>query len=1287
MKMKRNQSLKNLTAGLAAVAALLGAPTAFAASQTWTNAPTDANWITAANWIANAVPGALNQTGNSVNNDTATFNSPIPVSGIGGIASPVTPDDATVNGARSRALGSIIFDTANCGAYVFASPSSPALPTAGTPETGILNLCHNGSITMNAAVTNNQTFIVPLYIRLPSSTAGIYNFVNNSTNAATLYITGATNDSANTRGTDFRLGGSNTGTNTVGGLSAGSTTSGANGLTKQGSGTWILAGPNDFRSQTVVSVNQGLLIVKDPAAFGPATSVTVTNGTLQFDGVTLNQASLNLRHNGDLRANGAAAVNGVAVGNQAGTVATVSTLNASDVFTVGTGLAGGSLVSGGAADTVLNTTGSGTVVFSQANTYIGKWAFNAATNQIVNPSALGTGGNANVGAGAILDLTPLGPGVSFIPTTGGLGGSGTGTAVGSTAAAVVADTTSTLDLTSKNVNLTFTPTGFSGDTTHPALVMAQGTLILGGNTFFINNASGAPLGVGTYRLIEQASGSITSAGNYAALVSGSGLVPSAAAEIVVSGGNVDLVVTVYTPKDLVWSGTGVDWNIASAASWLDGVTASVFNNSDNVTFNATGQASPSVNLIGTLAPASVTVDTSANDYTFSGSGQIAGTTSLKKVNPGVLNLQTANTYAGGTVVSNGTVRIGANNAVSSTGAGDVAIYSPGSLDLNGFNNTINGFSGDGAVDVTSGGASTLTVGNNNNNGSFSGTLQNTLGALSLVKAGTGAQTLTGANSLAGGVTLSAGTLVAGHPSALGTNTTTVNAGTLEVPNSIFIGGLAGAGGTVANNTTTATNTIVIDGGNTTTYSGSMVNGSGGGGLALTVLSGGLTLAANNTFTGGTIVGSGASLSIANAPAGLGGTLIASNNATLGLSGGSGTPGTPNTVTTADGATVNFTSGALGKIWAAQFVGSANTTNRILNAMSFGGDTSFKSFLGVVRFEATGNARFINIPGGAAGGSDNTTFDFVGATAVATRDPATMRLGHIVGGNSAAGIDQATGGANIVDSYILGGRNLDSTFFGFFRGSNNLVKIGSGKLFFAGAAITTNTDSATYTNYLYGPSLVAHFGNTVISNGTLGLVVPNNLSNTPSITLAGSSAVLDVSGMGLVQDQLDETLTVTNQVLTTNGVLQLYAGQSLSGLGSIVGSVVADAGSTITPGLSIGTLAVSGALTLNATVNMELDRSNAGQNSDRLTAASYAGSGATLNVTNIGATLIAPATFQLFSGPVSAFTTVNLPTTDASGLITYVWQNDLAVDGSIKLTAGMSAAPTPITATPNGGNLE
>jgi len=1286
MKIKTTQTLRKVTRNLAALLAMAVAPAAFAASQTWTNAPVSGAWNNTNNWVARAIPGALNSTGNGNNNDTATFNSPL-VGGIGGAGNPIVPDDATVAAARARSIGTVLFDTANVGAYVFQSPSPAVLAATGIPETGYLNVGHNNAIRMNDAVTNSQLFIVPLKVLLPSSTAGIFNLVNNSTNpSATLTISSIMHAGATTRATTFILDGVNTGENVVTNLSEGGGNA-TGGFTKQGAGKWIIRGTGTFPGASSLNINAGTLVVQAADAFGAATTATVTNtGVLRFDGITLNQLSINLRNGGNLQANGTLAVNGVVVGNQTATTCTLSTLNASDVYTVGTGLGVAAIVSGGAADSVLNTAGPGTLIFSQANTYIGKWSFNAKTNQLVNSSALGTGPNANVTAGAILDLTPFGAS-SFIPTTAGFGGSGIGTVVGSTAAAVVADAGGTLDLSGKNVNLTFTPASFSGDLTRPALHIAQGTLALSGNTFFINNASGTPLGVGTYRLITQATGSVTSGGGYAALISGSGAVGGSSAAIVVSGGNVDLVISIYVPKNLVWSGTGSSWDVASTADWLNGLSASVFNNSDNVTFNSVGAANPTVSLVGTLAPASVTVDTSANNYTLTGAGSIAGTTSLKKVSAGTLELQTINTYAGGTVVSNGTLRVGANNAISSVGAGDVAVYGSGVIDLNNFNNNINALNGDGSVDNTGAGASVLTLGNNNNSGTFSGQIKSSSGTLALVKVGNGTEILTASNSYAGGTTLNGGTLAIGNPRALGTNLVTVNVGVLDVRTDLHIDSLAGSSGsTIANNSTTATNTIFIEGSATTFCNSSLVDGSGGGGLALKVLGGSISMGGNNTYTGGTIVGNGASFLIPNAPAAVGGFVIASNGVTLGLSGGSGTPGTPATVTTVDGATVSFTSGALGKIWGGQFVGGLTSTNRILNTMSFGGDTSFKNFLGLVRLEANATVRFINIPGGAAGGSDNTTFEFIGTTSVVTRDAASVRLGHIIGGSQTSGIDGATT-AGVIDTYLLGGRNIDSTFQGYIRGSNNVVKIGSGKLIFDGANVTTNTDSATYTNYLYS-SLLGYTVNTTVSNGTLGIVVPNNLSNSPTVTLASSAAILDVSKMGVVQDQVDGFNVVTNQVLVTNGVMQVYAPQVLAGIGTIQGSVVADNGSTLNVGLTTGTLAVTGSVNLNGAVNMNLNRTNA-QTSSRLTAASFAGSGATLTVTNLGTTLVTGDTFQLFSGPVTAFTTVNLPVASADNSITYVWDNKIAVDGTIKVLSGaspVSTTPTNITSSVTGNQL-
>jgi hypothetical protein len=237
-------------------------------------------------------------------------------------------------------------------------------------------------------------------------------------------------------------------------------------------------------------------------------------------------------------------------------------------------------------------------------------------------------------------------------------------------------------------------------------------------------------------------------------------------------------------------------------------------------------------------------------------------------------------------------------------------------------------------------------------------------------------------------------------------------------------------------------------------------------------------------------------------------------------------------------------------------------------------------------------------------------------------------------------------------------------------------------------VTTNTDNANYTNYFY-TNIITHVGSTTVSNGILGLVVPNNLTSSTNIILAGASAVLDATQMGYVSNQLDNTLTVTNQLLVTNGIIELIAGQTNSGFGTIWGHLVADAGSTVSPGLPTGTLTVTNGVELNgATVNISLNRTNA-QTSGELAAAGSSTitiTGGTLTVTNVGPDLGTGDVYQLFNKAVTGFTTVSLPTANALNNITYTIQNNLAVDGSITVLSGQNYNPTNITFSVSGGTL-
>lgn len=148
---------------------------------------------------------------------------------------------------------------------------------------------------------------------------------------------------------------------------------------------------------------------------------------------------------------------------------------------------------------------------------------------------------------------------------------------------------------------------------------------------------------------------------------------------------------VITARNLVWKGDGSGnvWDANGAANWLSNTTATAFNNGDAVTFDNTGSNNVSVALAGTLLPALTTFN-AAKNYTFSGSGSIAGTNILIKTGTGTLTITTTNTYSGGSILSNGVVALSGPGVGAVTannfGLGSGAIeFEGGTLQLYGYN--------------------------------------------------------------------------------------------------------------------------------------------------------------------------------------------------------------------------------------------------------------------------------------------------------------------------------------------------------------------------------------------------------------------------------------------------------------------------------------------------------------------------------------------------------------------------------------------------------------------------
>jgi autotransporter-associated beta strand protein len=146
-----------------------------------------------------------------------------------------------------------------------------------------------------------------------------------------------------------------------------------------------------------------------------------------------------------------------------------------------------------------------------------------------------------------------------------------------------------------------------------------------------------------------------------------------------------------------------------------------------------------------------TIETVGSTTNATLTGNISGTGGLVKDGAGALTLTGANTYGGTTTVNAGTLRAGAADVFGS--APSLSIAGGSSVDLNGFNQTVNAIGGGGSL-LLNGGAG-LTLGGSNASSAFGGAIG---GSGGIVKNGGGTLALTGASSFGGGITVNGGTL-------------------------------------------------------------------------------------------------------------------------------------------------------------------------------------------------------------------------------------------------------------------------------------------------------------------------------------------------------------------------------------------------------------------------------------------------------------------------------------------------------------------------------------------------
>ena len=898
---------------------------AHAASQTWRAIPTDSTWAGTGNWGASGTVTPPGNTTGATTNDVATFNTALSGGTIGGSGNPIVIDSG-------RTIGGITFDTASVGAYVIGTNAGNALKLSNIgagPGTHV--------IQMTSTVASSQIIAAPITFVAPSSTNGIFGFVNHaSSSSATLTLSG-TMTNAVARPAIVMLDGANTGTNAItGNISFTAATQGAPYLIKRGAGTWILSGTNAFTGTPMtdttgnagIQVLDGVLSAQNNAALGTnATANTnqvwignksltyvynttltntfssVSGGTLEItNGITLdNGLSLNLFNGGTIRGVGAAGTNGrINLSTAAATNATISTVNAADVFTIGNGA---SDFTGGAADTVVHISGPGTVVNAQSSTnYLGTISIDAgALRNGSSTNGLGSAGVVTFGSGSTgklqlgnnLGLTSLTT-HNATPTAGivetGVAGTQTLTltpGLASTYAGTLRNGTGTLALTkagSSTLTLSGSSNTYSGATT------------ISGGVLNVTNASGSATGTSSVALN---SGTLTGAGfitgtvtatNTGILTPGTVTAGSAGSGVLTLGNltmvsgttlNFGLVSTGNTPNSNNYISTGA---LTLPAS---GVILNLYTPGTSTPFAAAG--------IYNLFQYASLPGVALTNSTFSFGTSIAGYNASFGVSGGFLQLTLAQAGALATWTNGGATgnwSLAGNWSGTGTlppqAAGDSATFgatAPGTVNLDA-NETVGGitFNNASAFTISSNNSSVLTLDNTgsgvtitattgshsvqnavafNDNVSVStasgtqltiaGDISQVSGTRSLTKTGPGTLALSGNNAYSGGTVVSNGVLQFNSLAALGTGTT------LGLGAAATNATLRYASGNTAD-ISTLTVTLNAGGGTIDTNGNDVtlanpIGNSGTGGLTKTG-AGILTLSGSNTYTGTTTINSG-----------------------------------------------------------------------------------------------------------------------------------------------------------------------------------------------------------------------------------------------------------------------------------------------------------------------------------------------------------------------------------------------------------------------------------------------
>jgi autotransporter-associated beta strand protein len=636
-------------------------------------------------------------------------------------------------------------------------------------------------------------------------------------------------------------------------------------------------------------------------------------------------------------------------------------------------------------------------------------------------------------------------------------------------------------------------------------------------------------------------------------------------------------------------------------------------------------------------------------------------------------------FNGGTLLYTGAVQDSDRRFTLGTAGGTISSSGTGALTL----------TNSGAVALSGTGARTLTLrGTDTDDNILAASLGDNGGATALTKVDAGKWIVTGNNTNSGTVNISGGTLQVGIGDANGalgagnildngtlifnttstlTNGTITGTGTVDVegPGTVVLPGnntYSGAGGTTVNNGTLRVGlggatgslnsgspillngTIIFDSTVSFNISGFGADITGSGNLIKHGASL-LKIFGNNSYSGWTEIGPGASLQVSEGAQGQFASSVVTNYGTL--------------------------------IMGRQDTGIFSYNGSIVGPGS------------LMKILNNGNAGDVTL----TGASTYTGGTYILGGAIILADGGTI-VGDVFMTNDYAHNQFGTAPNDFVPATLTFSHSDDIVFPGNIVGSGFLVQQGGGVLTLTGNNTYTNNGTPANTTISAGTLQVGNGGTT----GSIGIgpvadnsVLVFNRSDIVTVAnaISGGGSLVQFGSGTLTLDAANTytgTTTVSNGTLVVNGnnlaTSTYVAGGRLGGTGTLNGPVTLDAGTTLTPGASVGTLTINGDLSFGGNLAIEVNKSLSPSNDLVVVSGVLTNTGTgTLTVANLGPALAVGDKFTLFSQPVlngAALTVIGGGAT---------WTNNLAVDGSISVVSIPVVTPPILNYTRIGNSLQ